>query len=83
MVIYHEPSGDQGFTPQRGERLLEDDGDGSEVLEWVFFVVELGSDFGLLGWYRKVGDVFEPGGHKVICKCSTMTEKRHWRRAWV
>ena len=65
VVVYHEPNGDQGFTPQRGGRLqrirrLEDDGDGSTVFEWVFFVAEPGSDFGLLGWYHKVGDVFDP-----------------------
>ena len=52
MVVYHEPRGDQGFTQQRGERLLEDNGDGSAVFEWVFFVAEQGSDFGLLGWYH-------------------------------
>ena len=57
-VVYHEPSRDQRFTPQRGERLLED-GDGSAVFEWVFFVAEPGSDFGLLGWYHKVEDVFD------------------------
>ena len=66
MVVYHEPSGDQGFTP-RGERLLEDDGDGSAVLAWIFYVVEPGTDFGLLGWYHKVG------GGCFPCKASTCT----------
>ena len=38
LLLY--PSGDRGFTPQRGDRLLEDDDDGSAVLEWVLFAAE-------------------------------------------
>ena len=55
VVVYHEPSGDQGFTPQRSERLLEDDDDDSAVLEWVFYVAERRGkkDCEVVGWHNK------------------------------